>query len=149
MKRGREHGAHLANEGVGGGYRAAPAHPMDAEGRKTGGRTAGTPNKSTRELKDFLGRVFTRAFTETRTVYDEVEGDEPGTTKKVAREVTLEDSLVTEIITLSLDPKLLATLLAHWAGSPAKAIDVNHKGRVTLEQIIAGTVPKDEPEGDS
>lgn len=123
---------------------------MDAQGRKTGGRQAGTPNKSTRELKEFLGRVFNRAFTEKRTVYDEVEGDEPGTTKKVAREVTLEDSLVTEIITLSIDPKLLATLLAHWAGSPAKQVDVTHKGKVSLEQIIAGTVPKDdEGEGDS
>jgi hypothetical protein len=117
---------------------------------KTGGRKPGTPNTATRELKDFLGRVFARAFTETvREVRDVVDGDG---LRKVEVQVALEDRLVEQIITLTIDGKLLVTLLAHWAGTPTKQLDVNHSGSVTLAQLIAGTAPVDDeppatPEG--
>jgi hypothetical protein len=111
---------------------------------KTGGRKPGTPNKATRELKDFLGRVFARAFTETvRETRDVVDGDG---FKKVDVDVSLEDRLVEQIVTLAIDGKLLVTLLAHWAGTPTKQVDVNHSGSVTLAQLIAGTAPVDEDE---
>lgn len=93
-----------------------------AQGRKTGGRQAGTPNKATAQLKAFLGDVFTEALSrpEFRT------------------------RLVEAIVRLELDPKVLQLLLAYWAGAPPK--EHKHSGTVhhALERIIAGTVD-DEP----
>ena len=94
------------------------------EGQKTGGRRAGTPNKATATLKGFLDGVFVEAFADP----------------------TFRACLLAQIVTLSIDTTLLRTLLAHWAGSPSQAVDHTHTGRVTLEQIVAGTVPKDDPE---
>jgi hypothetical protein len=112
--------------------------PRPAGLPKTGGRRAGTPNKSTTQLKAFLERVFTRAFTEkTKIVRDGVE-----------LEVGLEDVLVAQIINLTIDVKLFQTLLAHYAGAPAKQLDVNHKGTVSLAQLVAGVIPNDELEDD-
>ena len=52
--------------------------------------------------------------------------------------------LLTSIVELSIDAKLLTVLLAHYAGSPSKQVDHNHRGTVTLEQLITGTVPDDD-----
>lgn len=84
---------------------------------KTGGRTAGTPNKATRALKAFLDRVFGKAL----------------------KDPKLEAKLVVQITTLKIDPAFLRVLLAYWAGQPSKSIDHNHRGTVALERIIAGT----------
>lgn len=87
-----------------------------------GGRTAGTPNKATAQVKAFLGRVFEKAFGDPR----------------------FENRLVKELIEGTLDPRLMGVLLAYYAGRPAQAVDVTHGGSVTLAQIIAGRVPKDD-----
>lgn len=101
------------------------------KGEKTGGRTVGTPNKEGREVKAFLDRVFTRAFTESR----------PDNDKEGAPNRTLEDRLVDRIITLSIDSRLLVRLLDGYGGKPAQQHDL--RAKVSLEDLIAGTV--DEP----
>jgi hypothetical protein len=89
-----------------------------ADGRKTGGRAKGTPNKATAKLKTFLDGVFTEALEcpEFRT------------------------RLVAAITNLELDPKVLALLLAYWAGAPPK--EHKHSGTVglALERLVAGDV---------
>jgi len=90
------------------------------------GRARGTPNKSTAKVKAFLDRVFDRVFAT------------PG----------FEDTLVEDITARRIDNKLLTTLLAYYAGRPAQAVDVSHRGTVTLEQIIAGRIPADEDQED-
>jgi len=107
---------------------------MHKDGTKSGGRKAGTPNKATRELKTFLDRVFTRAFTE-KTKVQAPDGTE--------LEVGLEDVLVAQIMSLSIDEGLLKTLLAYWAGAVPKAVDHKHSGKLTLEQLVAGVTPGD------
>jgi hypothetical protein len=89
------------------------------DGTKSGGRVAGTPNKATRELKAFLDDVFTSAFAD------------PG----------FRAELLLQITTLKLDPTLLRTLLAYWAGQPPKAVEHKHTGKLTLEQLVAGVTP--------
>jgi hypothetical protein len=108
------------------------------KGEKTGGRSSGTPNKEGREVKTFLGRVFGRAFSESRadvspTTGQPIEG---------APLRSLEDRLVDGIITLSLDTKLIVRLLDGYAGKPAQAHDV--RGRITLEDLVSGNVPEDD-----
>lgn len=119
-----------------------------AQGKKTGGRQKGTPNKASRELKEFLGRVFARAFTEKVTVRRPraAGGDDE------LVEVSLEDVLVEQILSMSIDEGLLKTLLAYYAGKPAAQVDHTHRGTVTLAQLIAGTAPlegDDDPEEDA
>lgn len=97
---------------------------MDAEGRKTGGRTAGTPNKATRNVKAFLDGVFEEAFADP----------------------TFRTLLVQQIVTLQIDSKLLQTLLAYYAGKPTQAHE--HRGTVNLARIIAGTLPDDGEDGE-
>lgn len=109
-----------------------------ADGRKSGGRVAGTPNKATRELKKFLERVFTRAFTESR-VRRKVDG-QGGVTEE---NYTLEDRLVTGIIDGSVDAAEFRTLLSYYAGRPSQQVDHKHTGTLRLEQLITGTVPTD------
>ena len=92
--------------------------------QKTGGRTAGTPNKSTAELKAFLARVF----------------------DKVLRDPEFERRLVSEILECRIESVLFKTLLAYYAGAPPKQHAHTHSGRVTLEQIVAGTVPDGDDE---
>jgi hypothetical protein len=91
--------------------------PMDQQQPrpKTGGRKKGTPNKATATVKAFLERVFEQAFANP----------------------AFEVELVLQITTLKIDPKLLQLLLAYYAGAPPKTIE--HKGKFTLEQIVAGT----------
>lgn len=107
---------------------------MHKDGTKSGGRVAGTPNKSTRALKTFLDRVFGRAFTETTKV------QRPDGTEV---EVGLEDVLVAQIITLTIDEGLFKTLLAYYAGATPKAVEHKHTGKLTLEQLVAGVKPDD------
>lgn len=107
----------------------------DAQGNKTGGRSPGTPNKASKAVKEFLERVFSRAFTEKRTITVSTDG---GRTF-VPVELSLEDRLVDEIIRGNVDPGQFKTLLAYYAGQPRQAFDHTHTGKVTLEQIIAGT----------
>ena len=95
-------------------------------GRKTGGRTAGTPNKSTRQVRRFLDGVFSKALSDPQ----------------------FEERLVRSIVEMTIDTKLLGLLLAYYIGRPAQAVDHTHSGTVTLAQIIAGRVPRD-TEGDS
>jgi hypothetical protein len=95
-----------------------------AAGKKTGGRTKGTPNKRTEQVRTFLDRVFEQAF----------------------RSKALEKKLVKKIIALELDPRLLTLLLHYYAGRPAVAVDHTVEGTLTLAQIIAGEVPATEPE---
>jgi BioD-like phosphotransacetylase family protein len=112
----------------------------DQQGNKTGGRKAGTPNKATREVRAFLERVFKRAFSETRL---RAWGPD-----NAPREVGLEDVLVEQILNQSIDNKLFISLLTFYAGRPTQAVDHTHQGKVTLEQMIAGTVPATDPTGD-
>jgi hypothetical protein len=116
---------------------------VDANGKKSGGRAKGTPNRSTTVVKDFLERVFSRAFTEKRTI--QVTSDYGRTV--VEKELTLEDRLVDEIIRGTCSEAQFKTLLTYYAGRPVHTFDHSHKGKVTLEQLIAGTAPTDEDEG--
>lgn len=89
---------------------------------KTGGRTAGTPNKSTATVKAFFTDVLERAFTNPK----------------------FKTRLVTDIVSGAIDSKLLMHILDRVAGKTTTP--VAHSGRLTLEQIVAGTVPDDDAE---
>lgn len=55
-----------------------------------------------------------------------------------------EKRLVKELIDGSLDARMVGVLLSYYAGRPPQAVDVTHGGTVSLAQIIAGRVPKDD-----
>ncbi len=114
-----------------------------AQGRKTGGRQAGTPNKSTGELKAFLERVFARVYKEKRVLY----ANDVIRKKKLRKTDTpelqsLEDRLVDQIITLTIDPKILVRLLEYLAGKPTTPIALG--ADKDLAAIIAGIATEDE-----
>jgi hypothetical protein len=88
------------------------------------GRPRGTPNKSSQRVKAFLDEVFGEAL---------------------ARQ-ELKKRLIEEIVTLKIDTKLLALLLAYYAGRPAVAVD--HTGTVSLAKLIAGDLDGTEDEDD-
>lgn len=94
--------------------------------RKTGGRAAGTPNKTTVEVKAFFEGVLRQAF----------------------KSRAFRKRLVAQIVALEIDTKLLMHILDRAAGKTTTPVDVAHAGRVTLEQIVAGTVPPDGEGGD-
>jgi hypothetical protein len=77
-------------------------------------------------VRAFLTRVFDKAFGDAR----------------------FEARLAQQIISLEIDTKLLTTLLAYYAGTPTRQVAHKHEGAFTLEQIIAGTVPEDDGDGD-
>jgi hypothetical protein len=92
---------------------------------KTGGRTAGTPNKATSKLKEFLDGLFDEVF---------------------ANDAFRAQLLVK--IQLLEDVKLLTLLLQYWAGAPAKQVDHKHTGKLTLEQLVAGVALDDDDDGE-
>jgi hypothetical protein len=94
------------------------AHPP----RTVGGRPKGSPNRATRELKQFLLGVFREALLESP------EGR--------AR-------LVEGIRDGSLEPRVLTTLMAYAFGQPARAVDVTHQGQLTLAQLVSGSALED------
>lgn len=96
---------------------AGPGNP------KTGGRSKDTPNKSTQKLKTFLDGVFTE-------VMDPEQHPEFRT------------ELVKRLASWSLDQKTFVYLVSQWAGAPRQSVDVTASGKLTLEQIISGKVPK-------
>jgi hypothetical protein len=98
-----------------------------ARGFKSGGRKPGSQNKNTRQLKAFLGEVFEAAFAD------------PG----------FRAELLLQITQLTIDSKLLATLLAHYAGTPSQAVDHTHSGQVTLAQLVSGALPADVDDDDT
>lgn len=79
--------------------------------------------------------MFGRAFVETRDVTVSQDG---GRTFNVEKR-SWEDRLVDDIIRGNIDPGELKMLLAYFAGVPRQAFDHTHKGKLTLEQILAGT----------
>jgi hypothetical protein len=87
-----------------------------------GGRPKGATNVATRKVKAFLDGVFTDAF------------EDEGFRKR----------LLTSIVTLSIDAKLLSVLLAYYAGRPAQSVEHHVEGTLTLAQLIAGKVPAPE-----
>lgn len=89
---------------------------------KTGGRTAGTPNKRTAELKKFLGGVFDAAYADPK----------------------FRALLISQIKNLTIDTKLLITLLAYDAGAPPK--QHNHDVGPSLAALIAGTAEDEDAE---
>lgn len=93
---------------------------MDTTRQKTGGRQKGTPNRANAQLRAVLDGVFTEAF----------------------ESELFRAKLLLQIVTLKIDTKLLVRLLEYWAGAPAKHVDV--KGKVTLEQIVAGLAVDDD-----
>lgn len=106
--------------------------PRPAGLPKTGGRTAGTPNKANAAARTFFQGVFQEAFAD------------PG----------FRVELVGHLKTFRLDPGLLKAFLAYAYGSPARQVDHTHSGTVSLARIIAGDVAiadgeadDDEPEG--
>jgi len=114
-----------------------------ADGSRSGGRRAGTPNKATRELKKFLDRVFQRAFSETRTAKTI---DRQGGVTEV--QLSLEERLVDGIIRGSVADSELRILLQYWAGRPAQHVDHKHSGTLKLENLITGTLPPDDGDDD-
>jgi hypothetical protein len=92
------------------------------DGSKSGGRSKGTPNKSTAAFKALLERVFDKAVANPR----------------------FERRLVAAIVTFSLDTKLLIRLLEYHVGAPTKQVDHTHKH--SLASIIAGTARDDDDE---
>jgi hypothetical protein len=83
---------------------------------KTGGRQKGTPNKATKELKEFLDGVFADALADPMFRVE----------------------LLIQIKTFKLDSKVFLRLLEYWAGAPPKQINVD--ARHTLEEIVSGAV---------
>lgn len=79
---------------------------------------------TSQRVRRFLDRVFTKAFADER----------------------FEQRLVKEIVEGSIDSRVFALLLQHYAGRPAQSVDVTHGGVVSLAEIIAGRVPKDDDE---
>lgn len=107
-------------------------------GERLGGRAKGTPNKSTQRVKEFLDGVFEDAFARPE----------------------MRAKLVDDLARWKVDPKLLATLLAYYAGRPAVAVDHTVEGTLTLPELIVGTAApaiaaaeaddiEQEPEGDA
>ena len=92
---------------------------------KTGGRSAGTPNKRTKKLGDFLEGVFDEAF---------------GTPAFRAK-------LLEQILTLTMSDKLLVRLLEYTFGAPPKE-HTHHIGD-NLAALIAGVPPTDEEDEDA
>ena len=97
-----------------------------ANGRKTGGRRAGTPNKATSEVKTFLGKVFTRVFADP----------------------AFEQLLYERIRTLQIDGKLLTVLLAYYAGKPVQAHEHSGELDVNLARLIAGPLPNEQTDAE-
>lgn len=97
-----------------------------AAGFKTGGRKKGTPNKGTAEIRSFIQRVFERAMADPQ----------------------FELELVLKLVTLQIDTRMLDTLLKYGYGVPTKQVDHTHKGKVTLEQIVAGVAVDEDPDED-
>lgn len=83
-----------------------------------GGRSKGTPNRATAEVKAFLDRVFKRCFADPE----------------------FESNLVKAITKMEIDPAALRLLMAYYAGVPTKPLE-RQPGAATLEQIVAGTAP--------
>jgi hypothetical protein len=94
------------------------------KGLKTGGRASGTPNKATAKLKAFLEPLFEDAFADPMFRVE----------------------LLLQITTLTIDVKLLQTLLAYNFGAPSKSVEHKHSGSLTLEQLVAGLTVEDEDE---
>ena len=88
------------------------------KGHKTGGRTKGTPNKATAELKDFAGRLLRRKKFRT--------------------------ALGVAMDTMTVPAPVLVTLMHYYAGKPTEHIELTDTR--TLEDIVAGT-PAAAPEG--
>ena len=88
-----------------------------AVGRKTGGRTAGTPNKATAATKTFLEGVFSEVFAS-----DDFRA-----------------ALIKRLI--AIDEPLLKLLLPYYAGRPAQQVDLTGSLDVNLAELIAGPLP--------
>jgi hypothetical protein len=86
-----------------------------AQGRKTGGRRKGTPNKLTRDVQEFVERIF--------EAVDPVE-------------ITVE--LLTKCKSEKVQGRELLRLLEYRYGRPRYelAVDGGLEGRVTLEQVL-------------
>ena len=95
-------------------------------GERLGGRAKGTPNKAGQRVKEFFGSIFEEAF------------ENPDYRQR----------LLNQVVAGTIDPKLLQTMLAYYAGRPAQAIDHTHSGTVTLARLIAGPLPSDDSEDD-
>lgn len=91
-----------------------PGSVAHKDGSKSGGRQAGTQNKSSRELKAFLDKVFAQAFADP----------------------AFEAELLTRIKSFTLSDKVLLRLLEYWAGAPQKSVAHTHE--VSLAKLIAG-----------
>ena len=91
-------------------------------GERFAGRKPGTPNKSTAKLKAFLDGVFSDAF------------EQP----------EFRARLLKQVVSLEIDNKLFATLLAYWAGRPPQALDHRVEGTLSLAQLIVGETPADD-----
>ena len=103
-------------------------HPDTSDLRRGGGETRrGIPNRSTRQMKAFLARVFEQAFADPR----------------------YEARLDKEIVEGTMDARMFQVLISYYAGRPAQAVDVAHGGTVTLAEIIYGRVPKDDDDEDA
>jgi len=88
------------------------------------GRPRGSPNKSTAKVKAFLAGVFTEAF----------ESPE------------LHERLVRQIVSLEIDPRLLALLLQYYAGRPPMAVDHHVQGTLSLAELIVGVAHAEDDE---
>lgn len=84
---------------------------------KVGGRTAGTPNKGTKLVKDFFEEVLNLAFSDP----------------------AFKPALVKSIVDLTIDPKVLITMLHYVAGAPPK--EMKHGLTARLEDLVLGRVP--------
>lgn len=87
-----------------------------AKGRKTGGRTAGTPNKATRAIREFALALLNRPLFVRRL------------------QLSLDNGTCSD--------RLVQLLFHYAAGKPAQT--VNLKGSLTLEQVVAGVKEGDE-----
>ena len=101
------------------GFHVEPRAHSSRVGERLGGRAKGTPNRATAVVKEFLGGIFEEAFQDPK----------------------LRAKLLKQIVSLEIEPKLLTTLLAYYAGRPAVAVDHRVEGTLTLAELIVGTPP--------
>ena len=89
-----------------------------AQGKKTGGRKRGTPNTATREIKTLAARLL----------------NDKTYLRNLRIRLRLGEAGPVEV------------MLYHYAyGQPSKKVE--HSGKVTLEQIVAGPASTDEDHG--
>jgi hypothetical protein len=101
-------------------------------GKKTGGRKAGVPNKSRDEVKDLLDKLSKKRYKKSANVFIF------GKLMELGEGVVCTDKSGDEITVYEKEPneKALSTLAAYRNGKPAQSVDITSKG----EKLSIGVI---------